>query len=124
MNANLSPSPNRVGRACVCVLHQGRILMVSYADFFTFPGGGVNPDETFLQAAQREAWEEAGARVQIRQCLFEYHTDSGHLCQCFLADLETLEPSPEGRQVIWVDPLDPRWRKDHQIAKALHALRA
>jgi hypothetical protein len=54
---NLSPSPDRIGRACVCVLEGQKILMVSYDDFFTFPGGGVNSGETFEEAAKLEHLE-------------------------------------------------------------------
>ncbi len=141
---NLSPSPDRIGRACVCILEhpcpkrpspsgaavgvrqvrfggkKGRsVLMVSYADFFTFPGGGVNLGETFEQAATREAFEEAGATVKIIKFLFEDPEDQ---CKCYLAKLEHLEASPEGRVVRWVNALEFPWCEDKQIKLALMAL--
>jgi ADP-ribose pyrophosphatase YjhB (NUDIX family) len=116
---NLSPSPDRIGRACVCVLEGQKILMVSYDDFFTFPGGGVNSGETFEEAATREAFEEAGARVKIIKFLFK---DSEDQCKCYLAKLEHLEPSPEGRVVRWVNALEFPWCEDEQIKPALKAL--
>lgn len=119
---NLSPSPHRLGRACVCVWHQGKILMVAEeSGGWTFPGGGVHSSETFEQAALREAWEEAGARVRVGRFLFA-EADEGGVCECYLADLELLQPSPEGRAVRWVDPHQSSWCKDRQIRPALAAL--
>jgi 8-oxo-dGTP pyrophosphatase MutT (NUDIX family) len=116
---NLSPSPDRIGRACVCILEGQFVLMVEHDDFFTFPGGGVNPGESFEEAATREAFEEAGASVQIIKFLFEDPEDQ---CRCYLAKLERLEASPEDRTVRWVNALEFPWCKDKQIKPALAAL--
>jgi 8-oxo-dGTP pyrophosphatase MutT (NUDIX family) len=116
---NLSPSSDRIGRACVCILEENLVLMVSYDDFFTFPGGGVNPGESFEEAATREAFEEAGARIKIIKFLYE---DSEDQCRCYLAKLEHLEASPEGRIVCWVNVLEFPWCEDKQIKPALKAL--
>jgi 8-oxo-dGTP pyrophosphatase MutT (NUDIX family) len=116
---NLSPSPDRIGRACVCILEENFVLMVEHDDFFTFPGGGVNPGESFEQAATREAFEEAGARIKIIKFLFEDPEDQ---CKCYSAKLEHLEASPEGRVVRWVNALELPWCEDKQIKPALEAL--
>jgi 8-oxo-dGTP pyrophosphatase MutT (NUDIX family) len=119
---NLSPSPDRTGRACVCVLEGRYMLMVSYDDFFTFPGGGVNPGESFEAAAVREAYEEAGATVKLERFLFSEPTDQGDDCHYYLASLERIEPSPEGRIVRWVNALEHPWSQDKQIKPVLAAL--
>ncbi len=95
------------------------MLMVAEDDFHTFPGGGVNPGESFEDAATREAFEEAGARIKIIKFLFE---DAEDYCRCYLAKLEQLEASPEGRVVRWVNALEQPWCEDKQIKPALKVL--
>ena len=46
----------------------GRVVLVQSQDrpeplFWKFPGGGVEPGETALQAAAREVWEETGIHI-------------------------------------------------------------
>ncbi|WP_119316763.1 NUDIX domain-containing protein, partial [Calidithermus terrae] len=118
---NLSPSPGRVGRVCVCVWHEERVLLVEHEGLFTFPGGGVDPGEGFEQAAVREAWEEAGARVRLKGLLWENAGREGPE-RCYLAELEALEPSPEGRAAVWVNPHALPWSEDRQIGPVLRAL--
>ena len=93
--------------------------MVAEENFHTFPGGGVDIGESFEEAATREAFEEAGARVKILKFLFE---DPEDRCRCYLAKLEHLEASPEGRIVRWVNALELPWCEDVQIKPALQAL--
>ena len=95
------------------------MLLVAEENFHTFPGGGVHSGETFEEAATREAFEEAGATVKIIEFLFEDPEDQ---CKCYLAKLEYLEPSPEGRVVRWVNALEQTWCEDIQIKPALEAL--
>ncbi len=97
------------------------MLMVDEENFCTFPGGGVDPDESFEQAATREAFEEAGAIVKLERYLFSELTSDGE-CQFFLASLEELLPSPEGRKVRWVNALEQPWCEDKQIKPVLAAL--
>lgn len=37
--------------------------------YYVFPGGGIEPGEAPEAAAEREAWEELGVKVEIRECL-------------------------------------------------------
>jgi 8-oxo-dGTP pyrophosphatase MutT (NUDIX family) len=102
----------------VVIARDDKILMVASehaAGGWTLPGGGVDPDETLERAAVREAWEEAGATIELRAELFTDRSWSGHTEHCFNARLIHLEPSPEQRALQWVSPLDPDWRDDPQI---------
>lgn len=116
---NLSPSPSRTGRACVWVEHEGRVLMVGLEwGGWTLPGGGIDPGETGAQAAEREAWEEGGARVEVTgKALI---LGGGELC--FPARLLALEPSPESRPVAWVNPRSLPWADDVQLRQVLAGL--
>jgi len=68
MDPTSIPKRQRAGVLCI---HQEHLLLVKLRDPLTRssalypPGGGIEPHETPAQAAEREAWEETGCRVQI-----------------------------------------------------------
>jgi len=41
--------------------------------FWVMPGGGLEPGESFAEAAVREAYEEAGLQVELEACLWTRH---------------------------------------------------
>lgn len=60
--------PHKVlAAAVVCRDDRDRLLVVhdTYKGHWTIPGGVVDADEDPLTAARREAWEEAGVRVDV-----------------------------------------------------------
>jgi 8-oxo-dGTP pyrophosphatase MutT (NUDIX family) len=74
--------------------------------------GGVEPDESFIDGAAREAWEETGFRGRLRPLGYEFEFDGrwGHAHeQCFAlavaADAAGQPPTPK---------LDP---KEHDAAE-------
>ncbi|MGI8874281.1 MAG: NUDIX domain-containing protein [Egibacteraceae bacterium] len=60
-----------VAAAVVCRDPLGRLLVVhdSFKGWWTIPGGVVDADEAPRDGARREAWEEAGVRVEIGDLL-------------------------------------------------------
>jgi predicted O-methyltransferase YrrM len=115
---NLSPSAERIGRACVWVEHDGHVLMVGLErGGWTLPGGGIHPGETASEAAVREAWEECGARVEVSGEPWTLSEGAA----CFPAYLLSLDPSPEGRPVAWLNPRALPWADDVQLRQVLAA---
>src|SRR6266545_7899789 len=62
------------GSSCVVLNQKGEVLLVLRQDFriWALPGGGLEPNETWEQAAVRETLEETGYEVEILQYVGEY----------------------------------------------------
>lgn len=54
--------------AAMVVMHEGKLLIVARGNKFALPAGKVEANETFLQAAIRETFEETG--VIVNKALF------------------------------------------------------
>ncbi|MES2463656.1 MAG: NUDIX hydrolase [Armatimonadota bacterium] len=128
-------------RVCAAIIRDGTILMVRHRDlareYWTLPGGAIEPGETREQAAAREVLEETGIRATVDRFLFAEPYGDGHsLCSCFLlqadaiqeitlgSDPEEAHLSPEARLlqgVAWLPLRD--MASDGQIAQVLKALR-
>ncbi|HEY3475839.1 MAG TPA: NUDIX domain-containing protein [Anaerolineales bacterium] len=62
-------------RAGIVLIQDGKVALIERhragLDYFVFPGGGVDEGESVEQAAVREAMEELGIQVAIKQKLAE-----------------------------------------------------
>lgn len=127
-------------RACGAVIYQQRILMVRHVhdgrDYWTLPGGGIEPGETPERAAEREILEETGVEVTVDRFVFTSSSRSGrNTTHCFLmsapasADVE-LGHDPEQthldaeermlKDVAWLPLLSVR--DDFLVSRVLQVL--
>jgi len=98
-------------------IHEGKILLCRRAiepryGYWTLPGGFMENGESTEQAALRETWEEAFARVDIRRLFSMISvTHIGQVHLFFTADLPAAEFSsgPESLEVALFAPEDIPW---------------
>ncbi len=122
-------------RACAAIVQNKKILMVlhrsSSREYWTLPGGGIEPGETPEQTAVREVKEETGLDVTMGNLLF--FEPSGEYC--FSAELANpaspmLGYDPEESElpkverllqaVAWLDLIE--MKTDRQVSKVISAL--
>ncbi|MFZ4506929.1 MAG: NUDIX domain-containing protein [Fimbriimonas sp.] len=93
-----------------------RVLICDIADRgWCIPSGRVEPDETSLEAAQREAQEEGGAILQEVQYIGSYmitERNEVRWADCYTATVERLVDigiiaESKGRQFVTMDELPP-----------------
>ena len=123
-------------RAAAAIIHDGLILMIFHKfeerEFWTLPGGGLLPGETFEEAAIRESMEEANIPIRIERFLFEreYRAGIEHIFLAHILDDAVPTPGydpeipPEKeqwiREVRW-HPLESM-KEDKQVKLVIEAL--
>ncbi|MBS3799751.1 MAG: NUDIX hydrolase [Thioalkalivibrio sp.] len=88
-------------------VREGRVLLCRRAinprrGFWTLPAGFMEKGESPAEGAQREAWEEARARLEPDRLLGVYSLPHiGHVQMIYRAQLlsDTVEPGPESMEV-------------------------
>ena len=117
----------RRSRAVAIVIRDGKILMerVFYfgREFYTVPGGGIEPGETPEQAAIRELKEECGLDGRIVKPLSTVHKENGSAEYSFEVEVskdqeaitgydpEESTENPPLKEVLWLG-LDEISEKD------------
>ena len=98
---------NGPGRSCIC-----RRAIEPRLSFWTIPAGFMENDETLMQAAAREAVEEAEAIVEIGSMLAIFHALRARQVHVFFR-ARLLEPrfgvGPESLEVKLVEERDIPW---------------
>jgi ADP-ribose pyrophosphatase YjhB (NUDIX family) len=112
------------GSSCVVLSQKEEVLLVLREDFriWALPGGGLEPNETWEQAAVRETLEETGYEVEILQYVGEYwrpqmSEGQGDLRRVFLARVTGGDPSQQDKESI-----DVRWFPVSALPKRLFQL--
>ena len=133
-------------RACAALIVGSQILMVRHvesgSEYWTLPGGGIEPGETPEQCAERELLEETGVKAHAIEQLWKHGRGPGDdpgLEYCFLMKLASLDQG--NRAILGSDPEQSHmtqearllqgvgWkqllevRDDSQVAMVLEALK-
>lgn len=113
----------RTALAGCAIISEGKLLLLWKTEHghYEFPGGGVEPGESFEETALREMKEETGCEVTLVKPLgaFDFSKEEkegekGYRCHLFLAKLKPgeepriMEPA-EFRNLIWM-PLSDHMR--------------
>ena len=110
-------NPNIVA-GCV-VEHEGKVLLCKRSieprkGLWTLPAGFMENHETILEAARRETWEEARARVNTPQLYSIFNLP--HINQVYVMYYgklsgDSFAPGPESEEVLLLDIEDIPWDK-------------
>jgi 8-oxo-dGTP pyrophosphatase MutT (NUDIX family) len=99
-------------RAGIVLIQEDKVALIERhragLDYFVFPGGGVDEGETAEQAAIREAKEELGVEVAIRQKVAEIQLSQNSRQVYFLVEQIGGEfGTGAGEEYTDADPNDP-----------------
>jgi 8-oxo-dGTP pyrophosphatase MutT (NUDIX family) len=82
------------------LIQDGAVMLVqhTYHPGWQFPGGGVKRGETLAQAAEREAWEEVGAKLTQPPVLLGLYTNlaegkTDHVAVFYAEQFIVMQPS-------------------------------
>ncbi len=104
-------------RALGIVVRGDEVLLihrnVNNKEYFVFPGGGVEQEETIEQAVAREVYEETGVKVKIEKPLYivtdENSEHNFYLCSYISGELQ--REQEETDNVNSADSKKPSWNK-------------
>ena len=99
-------------RAGIVLIEDNKVALIERhragLDYFVFPGGGVDEGETPEQAAIREAMEELGVEVAIKQKVAVIHFDQSTQVYFLVERVSGEFGSGTGEEYTDSDPNDPQ----------------
>lgn len=112
MKSTIREQPKAIDVAAGLVFRQGKLLITQrrltdhLGGLWEFPGGKVEPGETFESCLQRELREELGIEIAIREQiedLIHHYPDRTVRLKFFTADWQSGEPHPHAcANLTWV----------------------
>lgn len=109
--------PIRV-RACALIIENDSILLIEYEDergvHYNLPAGGVEPNESVIEAVKREAKEEASVDVEVGPLAFIYEY-APHLNANKFGDIHSLQLIFECTLTNASVPKQPKYPDPNQI---------
>ncbi len=112
-------------RGCAIVVHKEKVLLirrkrVGVDEYFVFPGGGQEMDESLEQTAVREALEETSLVVSVKKLLYHF-TDERSEHNFYLCSYISGEPklgigSGESLRASESNRYEPVWENISDIA--------
>lgn len=98
-------------RAGIVLIEDNKVALIEChragLDYFVFPGGGVDEDETPEPAAVREAMEELGVEVVVKQKVAEIHFDTSKQIYFLVERVAGEFGTGTGEEFTDSDPSDP-----------------
>ena len=96
-------------------------------NYYKLPGGGIDPEEDYAVAAQREMQEETGGLIKLRtqQCIAtteEYRNDLHQTSYCYVADLVDGTGKPNLTEDEIQDGLIHQWKSVDEAKDLLAAV--
>src|ERR1041385_377630 len=99
-------------RAGIVLMENNQVALIERhragLDYFVFPGGGMDDGETPEQAAIREAMEELGVEVAIRQKVAIIHFDQSTQVYYLVERVSGEFGTGSGEEYTDADPDDPQ----------------
>ena len=99
-------------RAGIVLIEDNKVALIERhragLDYYVFPGGGVDEGETPEQAAIREAMEELGVEVAIRQKVAVIHFDQSTQVYFLVGRVRGEFGTGTGEEFTDSDPNDPQ----------------
>ena len=99
-------------RAGIVLIEDNKVALIERhragMDYFVFPGGGMDAGETPEQAAIREAMEELGVEVAIKQTVAMIHFDQSTQVYFLVERVSGEFGTGTGEEFTDSDPNDPQ----------------
>lgn len=103
--------PTTKGVRCI-VRNENKLLLIQHtygSRAFTVPGGGINKNESPIEAVRREVFEEVGLKLEtvtILDSIFynkEYKKDTIYICEANTAQTEIAIDTSEIKKAAWYE---------------------